>query len=307
MLTRAYFAKNDFNNAAAQCKRLLQRLPAPASGSVRCLAPIIYETIMMHLHWALVEAYDSASETDKAIEAGERFIQAFPDAPGAYARLARLHVREMKYQAAYGYLLKEYERNPSFGEDPNVYLALAFGGIAGPDRLSEALSKYRSSNPAEFALMRSLVLNHWPEFAKLSEESQADWVAASWLLFTQALGGGPAQSWAVSAGHRFGLALERELIARVFKPFSEAAPEDLHVGQLSPGNMCEGLRRPPERFAEWLDTNKPRLRKELWRVDTHRIVVLRNRSDHASPQPITKAEAEEMAKRRREFLSLVLA
>ncbi len=233
MLTRAYFAKGDFHNAAAQCEWLLQRLPGSVPEFVRSLDAKIYEAVIMSLHRALVEACDSAGETDRAIEASERLIRVYPNAPGTYARLARLHLKKTAdYEAAYRCLLKECERNPSFGEDPNVSLALAFGEIAGPDRFSKALSTYRSSNPAEFALVRSLVLNHWPDFAKLSEESQTDWVNGNWSLFTQAFGEGAQQPPARHASYCFGLALERELVARVFRPFSKAVPEDLDVDQL---------------------------------------------------------------------------
>lgn len=308
MLTRAYFAKGDFHNAAAQCEWLLQRLPGSVPEFVRSMDVEVSEAVIMSLHRALVGAYESADETDKAIAASERLIRAYPDAPGTYARLARLYLKKTAdYEAAYECLLKERERNPPFGEDPNVSLALAFGGIAGPDRFSKALSTYRLSNPAEFALVRSLVLNHWPDFAKLSEESQADWVNGNWLLFTQAFDEGAQHPPARHASYCFGLALERELVAGVFRPFSEAVPGHLDVDEITLGPMCGRLQEPRGRFAKWLGDEKPLLRKQLWRINTGRIVDLRNRSDHPKPEPITRAEAEEMAKQCRDFLSLILA
>ena len=229
--------------------------------------------------------------------------------------MARLYQERGDMAAACKWLRKEVDRNPTFGEDPNISIALAIGGITSPSRIDEFVKAFPTTHPDEHSLVASVLNNHWSTFAKLHRDTKERWVTGSCLLAANAVPG------AGLAVHCFAWVVERELRNTVFAPFAEHArqhPELMGAdagdetrilsgylkgyGNITLGQMFTILRRaqhPPSQlitgFAQWLKSEHPRLPIGLRPLCTGKIINLRNREAHADMQPITGTEAEAMA------------
>jgi hypothetical protein len=280
------------------------------------------------IHTCLVNAYDDAGELDKAINAAKAWIDACPDHLGTFERMARLQQKRPDPIAAAEYMRREADRrealgDKAFGEDPNVSIILALGGIISIARLDETLKNVASTHPHEHALVESVVKNYWPAFIRLTVEDQQRWVTGSWLLGTNAPQG------AGIAVHCFARIVEGELRTRIFVPFAEHArsrPEilagctdDPFSRYLKSGDKTFGLgqmfkvlgfaRRPASplisSFADWLKRGYPWLLAGLAPLRTDRIVDFRNREDHPDFRLIEAKEAEEASKLCREVINLL--
>jgi hypothetical protein len=217
----------------------------------------------------------------------------------------------------------------SFGEDPNVSMILALGGIISGTRLDETLRNIASTHPHEHTLVESIVKNYWPDFVRLNMDDQQRWITGSWLLGTNAPQG------AGIAVHCFARVTEGELRVGLFARFADYASshpalltdcrdDDKIVGpfcrylkgqdkNLGLGSMFKILgvaRRPAtaiiSSFAGWLKSDYPWLLASLDRLRTDKVVAYRNRENHPDIR-IEVHEAEEMGRICREIINLLHA
>lgn len=335
MLARSYASIGDGYNSAKHYKWMLDHQNLFRQSCVDEQGPLsnmnmnmerFSKTLVPGIHACLVNAYDDAGELDKAISAAEAWITACPDHLGTYERMARLQQERPNPVAAAECMRKEYDRNPALGEDPNISIILALGGIISLSRLDEALKSIAATHPQEHALVESVVKNHWPAFAQLDTDSRQRWVSGAWLLGTNA-----PQGAGISV-HCFAWVVERELRTAIFEPFAEYVRSHSDVleqctddeatrefcrylkgrGLFTLGPMFKVFgftRRPASRiiasFAEWLKRDRPWLISGLDRLRTDKIVYFRNREDHADIRTIKTDEGEEMSKICREVINLL--
>jgi len=276
------------------------------------------------IHSCLVNAYDDANELDNAINAANAWIIACPDHLGTYERMARLYQKRNDYQAVAEWLWKERDRNPSFGEDPNISTILALGSYGTTARMDEALTKIANAHPNELAITEFVVNSYWPPFASLATESKQKWALGTWLLSLNLRAG------TGEAAHCFAWVVERELRTTIFAPFKDdikGRPElftlddedsSPFVGYLTGcpkftlGEMLRTLdsAREPRTglhsaFAEWLNGKNPMLLPRFATVRADTIRTFRNREDHADLLSITASDAEIMNRRCRHLINLL--
>jgi tetratricopeptide (TPR) repeat protein len=331
MLARSYASIGDGYNSAKHYKWMLDHQNLFRQSCVDELGPLpgtewFSKTLVPGIHACLVNAYDDAGEIDKAVSAAEAWITACPDHLGTCERMARLQQKRGDYGAAAEWLRREADRNPALGEDPNVSIILALGGIISLSRLDEALKSIAATHAQEHALVESVVKNYWPAFLQLDNDSRQRWVTGTWLLGTNAPQG------AGTSVHCFAGIVERELRTAIFEPFAEYVRSRSDVlaqctddeatrefcrylkgrGLFTLGQMFKVFgftRRPALRiiasFAEWLKRDRPWLISGLDRLRTDKIVDFRNREDHADIRTIKTDEAEEMSRICREVINLL--
>jgi hypothetical protein len=288
------------------------------------------ETVRAEIHACLIDAYDAEGELEKAIQAAKNWIDACPDRPGTFERMARLQQKRADPIAAAEYVRKEAERrealgDKAYGEDPNVSIILALGGIVSVSRLDEMLKGIATSHGHEHRVVERIVRNYWPNFSSLSPDDQQRWVTGSWLLATDAPHG-PGL-----AVHCFARVVEGELRNKIFRRFAEYARANPAVltgcaddpfgrylkgrdRNLFLGQMFKVLSeaQSPESplvsyFADWLKRDNPWLLTGLARLRTDKIVGFRNREDHADVRIIKTPEAEAACQSCREVIDLLRA
>jgi tetratricopeptide (TPR) repeat protein len=319
LLARSYASIGDAHNAARHYRwmrdNLTKFLKSCAEETGTLWNTEFGTALLIGIHECLVNAYDHAEELDNAISAANDWIASCPEHPGTFDRMARLFQKRGDFAAAYEWLRKEEERNPSFGEDPNISLALALGGTPAGFQLDKLLKDLPTSRPHEYSLVESVVQTHWASFAKLQPESKKRWATGAWLLSAD------MPHPPDVAAQCFSWAVERELRSAVFAAFAEHTKK--HPGLLDSdtdertkifsrylkgypnitlGQMLttlEGALRWQShlttQLAQWLKSEHPQLLSKLPGLHTDRISELRNRAVHGVPQTITTAEAQEMA------------
>lgn len=194
MLARSYADIGDHHNAATAYqwildhhKELFKELFAASATEA---GPLWNETTIEKLlpvpniNDCLVSAYERDGAIEKAITATTAWINACPDQLGTYERLARLHQSKGDYHAAYDWLRKEADRNPTLSEDRNVSIALALGGITMTPNIEDALAKIATTHPDEQRRIADLLLEYWPAYECLSAESRERWATGTWLRST---------------------------------------------------------------------------------------------------------------------------
>lgn len=329
MLARSYASIGDGHNAAKHYHWMVDHHSSFLQSCAQEQGPLWDEwfsrNMRPELYACLVNAYDDAGELDKAIDAAEAWIAGCPDHLGTYGRMARLQQKRCDPVAAAEWLRKEADRNPALGEDPNVSIVLALGGIA-PRRIDEALKSIGATHPQELALVQSVVTSYWPTFAHLKKDAQQRWVIGTWFLGTKAPQG-PGL-----AVHCFTWVVEQELRTTIFERFAEHArsrPDILALctgdeearrfcgylkgyGTITLGQMFTILglaRRSPVRmiasFAQWLNRERPWLLTQIDRLQIDTIISFRNREDHADMHGITTHEAEAMSRICREVINIL--
>lgn len=333
MLARSYASIGDGNNAARHYQWILDHQDAFFRLCEAEEGPLWEEVDHKRwrdpgIHTCLVNAYDDAGELDKAISAAKTWIEACPDYIGTFERMARLQQKRPDPIAAAEYMRKEADRrevlgDKAYGEDPNVSIILALGGIVSSPRLDETLKNIASNHPRDIALVESVVKNCWPAFMRLAAEDQQQWVIGSFLLFTNLPQG------AGTAVGCFARVVEGELRTHIFIPFAEHArsrQEILAGGADDPfsryvrsGDKTFGLgpmfkvlgfaRRPASplisSFADWLKRGYPWLLAGLAPLRTDKIVDFRNRAVHPDVRLIEAKEAEEASKLCREVINFL--
>lgn len=328
MLARSYMLVGDAHNSAVRYRWMVDHRKEFIQQSFveMVLLPELPEDaadIGPSLYRCLIAAHEAADETDEAIRATGEFIEACPDEPGTFNQMSRLYLKNADYEEAYRYLRKEANRNPKFGENPHISIALAIGSITSTAAIDDAINKIVSSHPDEQRLAAAILPIYWSTFSKLGLESQQRWAYGTWLMSS-------ARGNAGLAAHCFAWVLEREVRETIFAPYKATRPtvfaknetespflaRYLLRGDLpSLGQMLTLLRHAKQpsskvvlEFATWLSrTANPRsaLTVDLKAID--RIVSVRNREDHANPLSITNEEAEAMARDSRGILDLLHA
>jgi tetratricopeptide (TPR) repeat protein len=167
MLARSYASTGDHHNAARQYRWLVEHQDVVRRSCEREEGPLwdsgdFKETIRSGIYSCLVNSYDDAGEISKSIAAALEWIEACPDQLGTYERIARLELKRADPVTAAEYMRKEADRNETLGEDPNVSIILALGGIISTARLDETLKNIASSHPHEHAVVESLIRNIGP-------------------------------------------------------------------------------------------------------------------------------------------------
>jgi tetratricopeptide (TPR) repeat protein len=340
MLARSYASIGDGANAARHYRWMLDHQdtffrswenevgPLWDGDSSRDTFRGYMETIRAGIHECLINAYDDAGELEKAIGAANSWIDACPDQLGTFERMARLQQKRADPIAAAEYMRKEADRrealgDKAFGEDPNVSIILALGGIVSTSRIDETLKSIATTHHHEHALVESVIRNYWPTFGRLTMDDQQRWVTGSWLLGTNAPQG------AGLAVHCFARVVEGELRTSIFARFAEYArcqseilagcPDDPFCRylkgcekNLALGQMFKILgfaRRPASSiisfFAEWLKGDNQWLQAGIGRLRTDRIVDFRNREDHPDTRIVEVHQAEEISKICRDVVDLL--
>jgi tetratricopeptide (TPR) repeat protein len=273
------------------------------------------DSLFSNLLSCLIKAHEIAGEFDDAITVTEAWIAKYPDELGTHERMARLYQKKGDFSAAYSWLRKEADRNPTFGEDSNISMILALGSIASPAKIDEALEALANRHRPEQNLVASVIENHWPTFAKLAKDSKERWVTGTWLLAT------PTQNVAPGiASHCFAWVVERELRSTIFEPFAAFERERrlephadvneqtrvliAYLNGTSPvtlGQMLYILGQVRKAqfptyalFTQWLNAGLPSFLARIDHINTYKITEFRNREDHAKMQNVTRTEAEEM-------------
>lgn len=328
MLARSYADIGDDHNAATAYRWILDHhkelLAAGATEAGPLWNDTTTECILPDIYDCLVSTYEREGAIDKAITTTTAWIDAFPDRLGTYERLARLHQAKGDYHAAYNWLRKEADRNPTLTEDPNVSIALALGSITTTTNIDDTLTTLASTHQEEQRRIVDLLLEYWPAYECLSEESRERWASGAWLRSTtipHALG---------LAAHSFAWVVERELRTTIIDTFrTTVAPAILNsseeeaqylqrylrgYGGLSLGQMLMIIERSMRShtpllaaFGQWLRREHPWLGAGLQRLPTDKMIVLRNREDHADIQTINAHDLATMSQTCREVLNLLHA
>lgn len=298
MLARCYRAIGDHHNAALQYEWLLQNSASQLTHWKEEMDWVWRDDPkwISELHECLIGAYDNSGETEKAIAAAERYIEAFPNQLGTYGRMARLYRKEGDHLKAYEWLRKEADRNPQFDEDPNISMALALGAIAQPN-LDELLKKVARGHAEEVRKIADMLLEYWPAYGSLDTQSKERWAVGEWLRES-----GLPQAAGLAA-HSFAQVAERELRANIFDKFREARPDLLSrkdeaddrflanylrgVGGLTLGQMLTIIGRADRSrgltgaFGEWLKREHPWFMARFRSLRPDRIARLHRDEKHA--------------------------
>lgn len=314
MLAASYAAINDGHNAAIQYQRMLDNKESFLAACADEVGPLwadldLEPKIASGVRRCLVEVYQSAGETENAILSAEAWIQADPGELGTYDRLARLYQQKGDFQAAYDCLRKEADRSPTFGEDPNVSIALAIGDVLRNDNIQELIAYLAAFRPEQHAMVEAIVNDYWPQFDQLAGDSRREWVAGVFLLTTN-IPLGPGH-----AGRCFSVVLEQELRARIFERYREYAPNDRVIPaneKLTLGAMVrilEQARRPNDYpkvkgFAEWISRENPDLLDQVGEV--HAANEIRKPAVHKHSHTTTAEDASLLSTECRKLLNTLL-
>lgn len=326
MIARSYSEVGDHHNARRQYQWLLDHYSEVSKRCAEEAAPFwCAETaagILTKLYEAIVSAYEKGGETVAAIGAVQRWITAFPDQLGTFERLARLHQQSGDYRAAYEWLRKEADRNPALSEDPNVSIALALGSVGTPAAIEDVILGIGNSHKEECQRIGALLLEYWPIYARLAQESQERWSTGVWLRTLN------LPHAAGLAAHSFAWVVERELRTTIIDRFRGAVAPGLvktntaeeialvrylqGYGGITLGQIFTTIERTKQSrsplldaFREWLKREHPWLAAGLQRMRTDKIVALRNREDHADLQTISAVDATTMRQTCYDVLNLL--
>lgn len=326
MIARSYSEVGDHHNARQHYQWLLDHYSEVSKRCAEEAAPFwVAETaagILTKLYDAIVSAYEKGGETEAAIAAVQRWITAFPDELGTFERLARLHQQCGDYRAAYEWLRKEAERNPTLSEDPNVSIALALGSISTPAAIEDVILGIGNSHKEERQHIGALLLEYWPIYARLAPESQECWSTGVWVRRSN-MPHAPAL-----AVHSFAWVVERELRTTIIDRFRVALPSDFintnaaddktlvrylqGYGRITLGQILTIIERAIQSrgpllsaFRDWLIREHPSLAEDLKRLRTDELLALRNRVAHADLQTISAAEATTMRQTCYDVLNLL--
>lgn len=220
MLLRCRVALGQFMEAADECKKLLLRREEFNSGSWADsgLGPLFIPRLLE----LAVEAYAAAGEIEQSIVESDRWLEEFPDEQDGtraysariYERRSRLFQLQGDLDSAYQSLREAVERNPVKGEDPNISMALRFGGLyASPDVQWKRF--VRSLDPDFASRVEKLVMAHWPNAQKLPASHLKEWVAGCSLLLRR------DPDMPAMAGLAFGRIAEAQIQLNVFDRFCE--------------------------------------------------------------------------------------
>src|SRR6266540_2305985 len=200
-----YFALEDYPNAA-KCFELLKHPP------------------QKEMRKALAECYRLAGQYDKARSVLEECLRLFPGQPGFHRQLANLERQQGNFEKAYQSLLAETEIDPALGDDPDLSLALAFGGVLDAHH-TQGLNATRAAqvldrHPEISDLVDSLHEEYWSTYALLSDPAREKWrIATTEMNWFALLEPKQKQSLLVSAAEHFAQAVEIDLREHVFNNF----------------------------------------------------------------------------------------
>ena len=288
LLAMSYFALEDYPNAAKHFELLLKHPPQK-------------DSLRTKMRKALAECYRLAGQYDRARSVLEESLQLFPGQPGIHRQLAYLEAQHGDFKKAYQSLLAETEIDPTLGEDPDVSIALALGGVLDArdaQGLSETLAaRLLERHPEISDLVDSLHKEYWSTYALLSDTARHKWLLATTEMYSLTLREPKLkQSFLVSAAENFAQAVEIELREHVFNNFRKAKlassdqierktfSGDLIISKfqkicldpdqkinLTLGQMAGIIDRPRNdkdpfvrEFYRWLEGSHPRLFKEIW-------------------------------------------
>jgi tetratricopeptide (TPR) repeat protein len=326
MLARSYTDIEDHHNAATVYQWMLDHsnelLAAGATEAGPVWNPAFAENILSGIYECLAGAYERDGAIEKAIATTTACINALPEQLGTYERLARLHQAKGDYHAAYDWLRKEADRNPTLSEDPNVSIALALGSISAATNIDDTLTTIASTHQDEQRRIADLMLEYWPTYKCLSEESRKRWATGAWLQSTT-IPHAPGL-----AAHSFAWVVERELRTTIIDRFrASVTPANFNTdeeeakflqrylrgyGGLSLGQMLTVIERSMRSrnpllatFGQWLKREYTWLGAGLQRLRTDKMIALRNREDHADLQTIKTNDLVTMARTCKELLNLL--
>ncbi len=263
-----------------------------------------------HVHRALAASYVSAKEPAKAIKALRLCSSKFPTEADIYLRTAQLQAQETDYASVTETLREAVDNVPALNEDWRISSLVAVGEIAQGGNLSMP-----EVDPEKREIIVSLLGEYWRPFGKLSTRAQDEWVIGTYLLHLSTSQKAMAKTLALKGLTALAVAVEIELVQRVFEPLRRYFCQDEQLHRLVREGLDAGEKRGqnPEmvpfcqfvagdqRFAigfaskvlrlcqhpktpvfmavrEWFDRNHPRLPPLAGTLDDVRTV--RNRAVH---------------------------
>ena len=317
ILAFCHYATGHFYDAAKEYQSLLkadEQHPVRGSEFLR----LLYDSA--------AAAHELAGDHARASETLNELLGRFPETPGIYMRMAEIASKQGRHDDVPELLRKELDQHPELDQDWRVSAILAIGGLtrSSVEQLIAELDKLdRSIDPrGELDLLiKSMLLEYWPLFAKLSPASQDRWIKGMKLLHGQ----GVLKAMHAEGARNLALAVEHELSSGLFSPFKtelrKTSPSVTVHEQISPwqrdfslflerdrwnlglGAMFDSLRaahrgRPEalREFGEWISRRYPTILTVLTAIKTELIVGVRNRESHASLVPVSREEALEAAK-----------
>lgn len=272
----------------------------------------IVHLIKPMLYGFLAKAFERAGKPSDAIRTMEEWIEEFPEHPGTYERLARIHSANCEPVKAYECLRKETDRNPIIGEDPIHSLILQLGPLAA-DYLDvrRAIRLEAEKDPNGVALLRETLLLQWPAFSQLPDELQVEWSHGIWGRVRSPY---PVPVRCRALVNCVTSVLEVQLKSLVFEEFRAEVPLSLESTVrdkdadllrsylrreewLEFGKMLRIIARAQESDAPgelillsgWLNDRYPHVSIEAWQ--SRKVTKIRNRAHHSHSEPITEEEA----------------
>jgi tetratricopeptide (TPR) repeat protein len=325
MIARSYIGIGDNRNASQHYQWLIDHQDEVRQACATEVGPAwnneTIDGIFQDLHEAAVTAYERAGAVPAAIDATYRWIKAFPTQLGTFERLARIYQQSGDYHAAYEWLRKEADRNPTLSEDPNVSIALALGSIGTLTAIEGVVTRISNTHKEEWQRVGALLLEYWPTYARLAPESQERWSTGAWLRNVD------IPHSAGLAAHSFAWVVERELRTTIMDRFrttvtrhplnvstvdDEVLGRYLQSGIITLGQMVKTIERSSQirspllsTFRDWLEGEHPWLAVGLQRLRTDKIIRLRNREDHADLHTMTATDASTMRQTCYDLLNLL--
>jgi tetratricopeptide (TPR) repeat protein len=237
MLARCYLAVGDFGKAAAEYQSLLDRgwdVPFGDAGFF-CLDRA---DVRFLLYKQLVTAHQGC-DVAGAVASAERWLEEFPERPEPRKRLAELQHEQGNDTAAIENLLEGYALAPAPEGDWMATLMINLGTrAAGADRVIEAVERRLDQKPELQAFLESVIATYWPACESLSPEARKSWIAATELLLDPISRDRLGEEVWWLGGFASAKALELELKAKVFAPFSgfvRGDEEHLRVARAAAG------------------------------------------------------------------------
>src|ERR1039458_6002939 len=318
---RCQVALGKWHDAAAECRRLLRGGRSQFSSPFN-LEPNDAGDWFSEVYSLLVETCSSAGETEEAIVACQEWSEEFPEQLGIHERLSQLYQSTGEIGKAHEHLLKEGDLNPKILQDPLVSRAIAFGDCFR--EMETKLNELQRRAPSrDFDSVHALVRSEWPAVEKLTRESIESWVWGCYLLQKR-----DPNDPTLSA-LCFGRAVERELCAKVFRPFRESLrlaerqsmgnesgplPKFLNKNEIELGTMLMEFvkyqKKPSleavSQFRKWLEAERPDLPAALRAIDLETILDIYNPTKHLNGTRYSWDDALQMEKLTRAVLSAIL-